>query len=69
MAAPLGRTFKVWFHPEVDYAIDSRPVAFSASSLLDLCSQVIPLYIAIGGGCGLCVFQCARHLFTCPDVL
>ena len=30
--------------------------------------QVIPLYVAIGAGLGVCAFQCGRHMFTTPDV-
>ena len=31
--------------------------------------QIIPLYVTIGAGAALCTFQCARHMFTTPDVL
>lgn len=30
--------------------------------------EVYPLFFAIGGGCGLCVFMCSRTLMHNPDV-
>lgn len=30
--------------------------------------QVYPIIVAISGACGMCVFQCARHLTQSPDV-
>ena len=30
--------------------------------------QVYPIIVAIGGACGVCVFQCLRHLTQSPDV-
>jgi hypothetical protein len=35
---------------------------------LSYAEQVIPLYVAIGAGLGVCAFQCGRHMFTTPDV-
>ncbi|KAK3283400.1 hypothetical protein CYMTET_8900 [Cymbomonas tetramitiformis] len=29
--------------------------------------EVYPIFVVIGGACGLCVFQCTRCMFCSPD--
>jgi ferredoxin len=29
----------------------------------------VPLYVAIGAGCGLCVYACGRNLMNYPDIV
>ena len=31
--------------------------------------QIVPLYVAIGAGCGLCVYACGRNLMNYPDIV
>jgi len=77
VGATAARTWgSVWLRPEVSLpsgALRLPRVLHTATWALTgrhewRTQQVYPIIVAISGACGMCVFQCARHLTQSPDV-